>query len=165
MKERWEIVADLINKNKYTSYCEVGCRDGKLVRNLIPLVNLDKLVMVDIDDSVIDKSLGEFIHKSSVEASKDFKDDEFDIIFIDAGHGYNDVREDIEAWLPKVRKGGILCGHDFRYSNPGVEVAVREVFSDVNLVPDALTEERFILHPAERKLTIDTILYIWWVNI
>ena len=35
-----------------------------------------------------------------------------DIVFIDADHRYSSVMKDIEAWLPTVKRGGILCGHD-----------------------------------------------------
>lgn len=38
---------------------------------------------------------------------------EADLVFLDAAHDYASVAADIEAWLPKVRKGGILCGHDY----------------------------------------------------
>lgn len=75
------------------------------------------------------KNLGEerLIRKSSVEASKDFKDGSLDFVFIDAGHTYEEVKEDIEAWYPKVRKGGIVSGHDYvEYQNFGVIKAVDE---------------------------------------
>ncbi len=36
----------------------------------------------------------------------------FDLVFIDADHSYQAVRDDIAAWRSKVRPGGILCGHD-----------------------------------------------------
>jgi len=36
-----------------------------------------------------------------------------DWIYVDGGHSYADVARDVwQAW-PKVRVGGILCGHDF----------------------------------------------------
>ncbi len=39
-------------------------------------------------------------------------DNSLDMCFIDADHKYNGVKSDIQAYLPKVKKGGILCGHD-----------------------------------------------------
>ena len=48
----------------------------------------------------------------SVEASRLFPDESLDLIFIDGNHGYSHAKDDMLAWLPKVRSGGILCGHD-----------------------------------------------------
>jgi len=38
---------------------------------------------------------------------------QFDFVFIDADHGYQALRADIEAWLPAVKPGGVLAGHDW----------------------------------------------------
>lgn len=70
------------------------------------------------------------IRKDSVEAANDFKDGSLDFVFIDADHTYKGVKADINAWLPKVKKGGWICGHD--YENPdfpawGVTQAVGEL--------------------------------------
>lgn len=46
----------------------------------------------------------------SLSASKLFEDNSVDMVFIDAGHTYNEVVADIEAWAPKARK--LVCGHD-----------------------------------------------------
>lgn len=48
----------------------------------------------------------------SADAATLLADSSFDLIFIDADHSYNAVREDIAAWRSKLRPGGILCGHD-----------------------------------------------------
>ena len=51
-------------------------------------------------------------------AASIFADEILDFVFIDANHLYPSIKQDIEMWLPKVKKGGILCGHDaeFYYS-------------------------------------------------
>jgi len=38
---------------------------------------------------------------------------EFDVVFIDGDHSYEGVVADIEAYMPYVRDGGMLCGHDY----------------------------------------------------
>lgn len=54
-----------------------------------------------------------------------YRDKSLDFVFIDAGHSYKEVKEDIEAWLPKVKYGGWLAGHDYNsVSFPGVKKAV-----------------------------------------
>lgn len=58
-----------------------------------------------------------------------FRDQSLDLVFIDADHSYDGCLADIKAWLPKVRPGGIICGHDFGTPGfPGVKRAVEEVF-------------------------------------
>jgi methyltransferase family protein len=52
-----------------------------------------------------------------------FTDRQFDLVFIDANHETPFVRQDIALFRPKLKVGGILCGHD--YGNPcGVKAAV-----------------------------------------
>jgi len=52
------------------------------------------------------------IMMTSKEAAEIFSDRFLDLAFIDGDHSYDAVREDIRLWSPKVRVGGILCGHD-----------------------------------------------------
>ena len=49
-----------------------------------------------------------------------------DFVFIDGGHLEKQVTEDINTWLPKVKKGGIIAGHD--YDSYGVQEAVINKF-------------------------------------
>jgi predicted O-methyltransferase YrrM len=67
------------------------------------------------------------IQMESIAASKLYVNEQLDFVFIDASHEYANVIEDIKHWLPKVKKGGVLAGHD--YNNPsyaGVKKAVDE---------------------------------------
>jgi len=54
-----------------------------------------------------------FIHKDSIFASEDIKDESLDFVYIDANHRYENARADIEAWFPKLKPGGMIGGHDF----------------------------------------------------
>ncbi len=71
-----------------------------------------------------------------------------DLIFIDALHDYESVKQDIGLWWPKVRMGGILAGHDFNHQWPGVERAVAESFNlmHVGIASDSVW---FILKQSE----------------
>jgi hypothetical protein len=53
------------------------------------------------------------IRLPSVEAANAVEDGSLDFAFIDGEHTYEAVVEDIAAWLPKLRPGGLLCGHDY----------------------------------------------------
>lgn len=68
------------------------------------------------------------LRMTSLEAANKFKDETLDFILIDASHDYENVKKDIIAWLPKLKKGGIIAGDDFG-DFPGVRKAVNELFS------------------------------------
>jgi SAM-dependent methyltransferase len=69
----------------------------------------------------------------SVAAAASFPDGSLDFVFIDADHAYGSVRADLLAWLPKVRPGGTLAGHD--YDSADVARAVREVLPPTGVRP------------------------------
>lgn len=85
---------------------------------------------------------------ASVERAKDFEDEFFDYIYIDADHTKEAVLEDLKAWYPKVKKGGIIAGHD-TYCDPDnvsfdffdVEGALEEFFTEEQQENIHLTNE------------------------
>lgn len=83
------------------------------------------------------------IKLNSIDASKKFKDNSLDFVFIDASHEYEDVKQDIIAWLPKVKEGGILAGHDYTDYYPAVIQAADEILGRENLIS---SESCFIFH-------------------
>jgi hypothetical protein len=87
------------------------------------------------------KPFNDFINilkRSSTEASNNFLSQTVDFICIDANHTYESVKEDILVWLPKLKKNGILAGHDYFTSvHPGVKKAVDEIFNNtVRFIPE-----------------------------
>jgi len=53
----------------------------------------------------------EVLKGDSVEMAKTFNGNKVDMVFIDAGHTYEECKADIEAWLPKCTK--VIAGHDY----------------------------------------------------
>jgi predicted O-methyltransferase YrrM len=52
------------------------------------------------------------IKATSLEAAAQYPDRSISFIMIDASHKYQDVIDDIEAWYPKLKLGGIISGDD-----------------------------------------------------
>lgn len=55
----------------------------------------------------------EFIRKPSLEAVKQFKDGSLDFVYIDGNHEADYPYLDIKEWGKKVKKGGMIAGHDY----------------------------------------------------
>jgi hypothetical protein len=80
-----------------------------------------------------------FVRNFSYEASLTFPDNFFDFIYIDAAHDYDSVVEDLNAWWPKLKEGGLFSGHDYfpdtriwRGKACGVYQAVNEFVKEKN---------------------------------
>lgn len=74
------------------------------------------------------------VRLSSIDAALKFPDESLDFVFIDAAHDYQSVRQDLHVWLPKLKKGGRMAGHDHNW--PGVSKAVNEFVTDFYLTLD-----------------------------
>lgn len=79
-----------------------------------------------------------FVREFSLDAVKHFEDEVLDFVYIDANHDYENCKADIEAWSKKVKKGGIVAGHDYLRRKGqdliyGVVDAVNELQEDVTI--------------------------------
>lgn len=74
------------------------------------------------------------IKTSSLDASKLFSPDYFDLVFIDADHHYDAILSDIEAWLPLVRNNGFLIGDDYGGHHRGIKRVVDRLFGDDKII-------------------------------
>jgi len=156
MNTRYEWLAKLVNDGHFTAGAEVGCKDGittgYLLKNCLQL----KLYAVDLWEfrsEVLSNEACEVLKKYdykkiyedflrntfpyydrltilkgvSWEEAQKVPDSSLDFVFIDADHAYESVCRDIQAWTPKLKRKGILCGHDIN-SYIGVQQAVEDLF-------------------------------------
>ena len=94
------IVGDMVKRHGGTLY-SVDPWPGLMHR-----VFLANLQIFDLEGVVVP------LRGTSAEAAARFADGSLDGVFLDGSHIYEDVLADIDAYLPKIRKGGILFGHD-----------------------------------------------------
>jgi hypothetical protein len=87
------------------------------------------------------------VHKmDSIELSNKFEDNSIDFLFIDTDHTYEHVSKELKAWYRKVKKGGIIAGHDYNSSGGGVVEAVDEFFyEEIALVQGSITTSWFVV--------------------
>jgi hypothetical protein len=65
----------------------------------------------------------------SWQAADNFVDESVDFCYVDAGHSYEAVTNDLTAWWPKLRPGSMFAGDDYTKGYPGVQQAVWDFFS------------------------------------
>lgn len=129
--------------------CEVGVQRGINAKDML-LLDIKRLYLVDPYpamatpkiEAYFDEAYGytrPFFRKvtwlimTSQEAAR-ILNDTLDFVYIDGKHDYDNVKLDISLWYSKIRKGGVLCGHDYRLDDHGwqrVTKAVHE-FLDVH---------------------------------
>lgn len=88
---------------------------------------------------------------SSVEGAKTFENASLDFVYIDADHTYECVYEDIRAWLPKIKIGGYIGGHDYGIRRwPGVKRAVKELLGNPDMT---FIDNSWIIEVSGNKLS------------
>jgi len=96
----------------------------------------------DLEKYFVNKNVK--IHKMmSFEFLENLPDSSIDVVYIDADHSYNSVKKDLELSMRKVRKSGLITGHDYcPTSFPGVYRAVNEFCNSNSLKIDFLTDDK-----------------------
>lgn len=77
---------------------------------------LYNILACDLQDTI------SLIVSDSATAANLFPDNYLTCVFLDAGHSYEEVKQNILEWLPKVKVGGILSGDDMGV--PGEQIRV-----------------------------------------
>lgn len=148
---RFDWIVDMINEHQFKIGAEIGAALGQTTEQLLHRCrSLKSLIVVDLwlrvpgsytfdrtDMEAVFREKFEQdsrvkIHKGiSWQVSKVVADGSLDFVFIDAGHDYDSVSKDLQSWTPKVRKGGVICGHDINIKD--VRKAAVEKFGNLRL--------------------------------
>lgn len=130
----------LANNFKPRVACEVGVKEGVYARKILKHIPmLDKLYLVDLwqhqpnykDSANVSNQRHELAYQKTINNIKPWKDkvvilkgysttmcnsipnDSLDFVYIDARHDYKGCKDDINAYWPKVKTGGVMAGHDY----------------------------------------------------
>ena len=150
--KRWDVLLSLVRQHGWRKGAEIGVLNGSTFFHLLD--NVSDLEMIAVDKWAEDnpiygdlRPVGEefrrraeafgdrvaILQGHSADMAHDVKDGSLDFIFIDGDHSTEAARADIAAWMPKVRKGGKVIGHDIDFQS--VEEAVKE-FGNYWTLPD-----------------------------
>jgi len=132
----------LIEKNNFKTIAEVGVKFGRTTFFLLDNVHDLVIHAVDLDISMFYNEEIKSKYKDrlipikgySYDVADQLPNNSMDLIFIDADHSYDAVKKDIIAYTPKLKKNGLLAGHDIDY--PGVNKAVKEMIKDFDVGPN-----------------------------
>jgi hypothetical protein len=86
----------------------------------------------------------------TIDVGNDYTECNIDLLYIDADHRYEGVRNDFYNWFPKVKKGGYILFHDYHDIHPGVYKFVNELLENEcknNILEEInyITEQRTII--------------------
>jgi hypothetical protein len=128
-KDIYELFAEL----GFTYGAEVGVKQGHNARELFRKVPNLKLLLVDPWVKYRGNSNERmeriyqgclrllrnrnvvYMRKSSIEAAKEIPDLSLDFVYIDGMHNFDGIMTDLIHWSPKVKKDGIISGHDYMH--------------------------------------------------
>lgn len=137
--------------------CELGVWKGRSLCSIADIIKCKKLNVIVVDTfegatnepaqmllaaqevpgNVFKDSMKRFgltptiLKGTTDEMCKFVENESLDLLFIDANHSEESVRADLKNWMPKIKRGGLIGGHDYGGSWVGVKQAVDEKFREV----------------------------------
>jgi len=94
------------------------------------------------------------LHKDySYNIIDDLEDKSFDFIYIDGNHEQHEVERDITMCLPKLKKDGVIAGHDYHKRWPGVMEAVDKLVGKPDWIYRDTSWIKYEIQTAEERST------------
>jgi len=118
-------------------WCEIGSNIGESALIISSFKEVEKLYCIDPlwDERQYNQFLNrtkhlkhkiQLLRLKSEKAYEKFESNSIDVIYIDGGHTYNDINNDLNFAFSVVKNGGFICGHDYGKAFPDVKKAVDE---------------------------------------
>lgn len=104
-----------------------------------------------MDDKVL--HIGKHSHDAAEWMQRERKGEEPDVVFVDGGHSYNCVKQDILDYYPMLRRGGIILFHDWVPHNENLS---KPVSAGVRIACQELMENRYSCEPLDIPLLSET---------
>ncbi len=154
---RWDFIASMMQELGYKTFVELGCKEGRTTGYVLKTIPDARVIAIDpwipmpaTDDPSAEtydkwdfekiesdfwqnvgenKDRCEMLRTTSLTAVETMNGRApFDMVFVDARHDYQSVKEDISAWWPLIRVGGAMVFHDYNHKWPSVERAIADSF-------------------------------------
>lgn len=124
---------ELLNQNKNGKFYCVDTWGGGLEHQELDIVKQNKLfdIFKNNVSPIIDKI--DIVKSISWEFADKFEDNSINFCYVDAAHDYSSVIKDLTAWWPKIKDGSYFAGDDYTKGFPGVQNAVRDFFTPLNI--------------------------------
>jgi len=148
---------------------EIGTYEGYNAKSILKELNIQRLYVVDPYENYVDYASSEpetvkvlklaerqarrrlrnnsqkivWIKKFSSDALKEIPSD-LDFVYIDGNHDYEYVKEDMVNYYKKLKKGGVLAGHDIA-TGFGVGQALIEFCSENKLKPTITVTDWYLI--------------------
>jgi predicted O-methyltransferase YrrM len=103
---------------------EVGTQKGDFAKHILDSVSsLRELTLIDMDLSQLEtKNIADsrvrLMEGKSQDCLNTLQDDHYDFIYIDAGHGYDDFKHDLEISARKINSNGVIICNDYTSWSP-----------------------------------------------
>ena len=123
------MAVEIINSGKNIKFDCVDTWDFVSSQTEIPEYKFENLYETFLNNIEPVKHQIKPVKALSWDGANYYTDKSLDFIFIDAAHDYESVKKDINAWFPKLKKGGVIAGHDYTWCDD-VKKAVHEFFGD-----------------------------------
>ena len=114
-------------------YCIDPWNDMDFEAYEIDKVGVGSYTKPSLVESVFDENIKNYnnitkIKLTSEEASSQFDDNCLDMIYMDGIHTAKYITIDLEKWIPKIKSGGIIAGHDYSGYFQSYRTYIKEYF-------------------------------------